>query len=149
MFIQLAIGSFLMVVSVFVAGANFWLIEVVMMRGGHWLATEPHRMRLIQALLIGSLWILLQVVVGVWVWALTYRVLGIFSELEPAVYFSLTAFTTLGFGNILLPLEWRLLGGLEAVNGLLTFGMLTAVLIEALRQVRRTQIDSLTDKRRD
>ena len=77
---------------------------------------------------------------GVWVRALTLRGLGIFDAMEPAVYFSLVAFTTLGFGDILLPMEWRLLGGLAAANGLLNIGMVTALLVEALRQVRLQQL---------
>ncbi|MFN3144581.1 MAG: ion channel [Paracoccaceae bacterium] len=59
--------------------------------------------------------------------------------MEASVYFSIVAFTTLGFGDILLPQDWRLLAGLTAVNGLLMFGFLTAMLVEVLRRVRNTQ----------
>ena len=38
--------------------------------------------------------------------------------------------------------EWRLLAGMEAANGLLNFGLLTALLIEALRQIRLGQFDA-------
>jgi hypothetical protein len=44
--------------------------------------------------------------------------LDIFGTLEGAVYFSIVAYTTLGFGDILLPLDWRLLGGMASANGL-------------------------------
>ena len=65
--------------------------------------------------------------------------LQIFVTFEASVYFSLVAFTTLGFGDVLLPVEWRLLGGLAAANGLLIFGLLTAMLVETLRQIRTRQ----------
>ena len=76
-------------------------------------------------------------------WAFAMMGLGIFDSLELSVYFSLVAFTTLGFGEILLPEEWRLLGGMAAANGLLNFGLVTAILVEALRQIRTHQINSL------
>ena len=50
--------------------------------------------------------------------------------------------TTLGFGDLLLPQPWRLLAGMEAANGFLTFGLLTALLIEGLRQVRLRQAET-------
>jgi hypothetical protein len=84
--------------------------------------------------------ILLQMAIGVWAWALTMIALGIFQTVETAVYFALVAFTTLGFGDILLPIEWRLLGGMAAINGLLNIGFVTAMLVEGLRQVRLQQI---------
>jgi hypothetical protein len=45
----------------------------------------------------------------VWIWAGAFLVLGLFPAVEPAVYFSIVSFTTLGFGDILLPVLWRLL----------------------------------------
>ena len=59
-------------------------------------------------------------------------VLGLFPSLEQAVYFALVAFTTLGYGDVLLPKEWQLLGGMAAANGLLNFGLLIAVLLAIL-----------------
>ncbi len=77
--------------------------------------------------------------VAAWVWAIAYRALGIFATFEESLYFSLVAFTTLGFGDLLLPDDWRLLGGLAAANGLILFGLLTAMLVEALRSTRSRQ----------
>ena len=61
--------------------------------------------------------------------------------LAEAVHFSLAAFTTLGLGDLVPAREWRLLAGMEAANGLLNFGLLTALLIEALRQIRLGQAE--------
>ena len=65
--------------------------------------------------------------------------IGIFVLFEASVYFALVAFTTLGFGDLLLPQEWRLLGGICAANGLLMIGLLTAILVETLRETRLRQ----------
>ena len=78
---------------------------------------------------------------GVWVWAAAFLELGAFSTLEESVYFALVVFTTLGLGDVILPMEWRLLAGMAAANGFLNFGLLTALLIEALRQVRLAQVE--------
>ena len=78
--------------------------------------------------------------IWVWLWALTFYALELFPGLEPCVYFALVSFTTLGYGDVLLPHEWRLLGGMTAANGFLNFGILVASLTEALRNVRLAQI---------
>ena len=74
--------------------------------------------------------------INVWVWGLTFYVAGVFQALEPSLYFSLVSFSTLGFGDIILDEKWRLLSGLTAANGLLSFGWSTAYMVEL---VRRTQ----------
>ena len=84
-------------------------------------------------------WTLLMMTVAVSVWAVALYQLEIFILFEPSVYFALVAFTTLGFGDILLPQEWRLLGGMAAANGLLMFGLLTAILVEIIRDTRSRQ----------
>jgi len=82
----------------------------------------------------------------VWLWAIALIWIGVFSALETAVYFSIVAFTTLGFGDVLLPVEWRILGGLAAANGLLNLGLLTAMLVEMLRRVRTIQTTGRPDE---
>lgn len=147
MIIQIAIGSSLMILTILIAGISYWAMEAYLGRLRHWLLREPHRPKLMVTLCIASVWILVQLTAGVWLWALTLWGLGIFVTLETSVYFSLVAFTTLGFGDILLPQDWRLLAGMAAANGLLNMGLLTAVLVEALRQVRLGQIDWLKARR--
>jgi membrane protein implicated in regulation of membrane protease activity len=91
------------------------------------------------ALIAVTLWVLAAHSVGVWIWALTFIVLGAFETLEPAVYFSVVSFTTLGFGDITLPVQWRILSGMSAANGLILFGLSTAFLIEFVSRLRHAQ----------
>lgn len=141
MFIQIAIGTALMLLTVLISGFAFWTLEVLLVRSHPWLMKEPHRPKLALVLSVTVVWVLGMVTAGVWVWAFALRLLGIFVTMEASVYFSLVAFTTLGFGDILLPQEWRLLGGMAAANGLLSMGLLTAMLVEVLRHVRIGQIE--------
>ncbi len=140
MIIHIAIGSVLLVLSVMTAGISFWVVEWRLLRLRPWLTRPPHRPKLMIVLCTTALWVLLQMTVAVWLWALTFSGLGIFTSLEEAVYFALVSFTTLGFGDILLPIEWRLLGGMAALNGLLNMGLVTAAMIEVLRQLRLQQL---------
>ncbi|PJI86477.1 ion channel [Yoonia maricola] len=140
MFVQIALGTVLMLFSIMIAGISFWLMETWLMKYRPWLTRTPHRPKLILVLCIAAVWIMAQMTAGVWAWALAMMALGVFDTLELSVYFSLVAFTTLGFGDVLLPTEWRLLGGMAAANGLLNIGLVTALLVEALRQVRLQQL---------
>ncbi len=142
MVLQLVVGTGLMILSIIVAGLSFWVMEVMMLRMTPWFLREPHRPKLILALALAALWSMWLVTAGVWVWAIAFRAIGLFPDMETAVYFSLVAFTTLGFGDVLLPKDWQLLGGMAAANGLLNFGLLVAVMLDALRHVRRSQIEA-------
>ncbi|MGW8286164.1 MAG: potassium channel family protein [Candidatus Deferrimicrobiaceae bacterium] len=75
-------------------------------------------------------------------WALTYFLLpdlGALRAFPNALYFSYITFTTLGYGDITIVSRWRLLSGVEAMNGILLFGWSTAMLfglIQHLWQIR-------------
>ncbi len=139
MFMQLFLGSGLIVATVFVAAASWWGLQIMLNRLHDWVGRPPHGPKLVVVLALTLLATLMMMTAAVWIWATTLWALDIFFTFEAAVYFSLVAFTTLGFGDILLPLEWRLLGGLAAANGLLIFGLLTAIVVETLRQTRGLQ----------
>ena len=140
MFVQIALGSALLVLSVMTAGISFWILEWRLARLRPWLIKAPHQPKLMVVLCVTALWVLIQMTVAVWMWAFTFMVLGIFETPETSVYFALVAFTTLGFGDILLPIEWRLLGGMASMNGLLNIGLVTAAMVETLRQLRLQQM---------
>lgn len=139
MLIQIAIGTALLLVNILIAAVAAMVLEGVLSRAHGWMLREPHRPKLVLLLAGVSLWVLGVVTAGVWVWALVYLQIGAFATLEEAVYFSLTSYTTLGFGDVLLSRQWHLLAGMEAANGFLTFGLLTALLVEGLRAVTMGQ----------
>jgi hypothetical protein len=79
----------------------------------------------------------------IWSYALLYRELGAIPEFEPALYFSTVSFTSLGYGDILLPSQWRLVGAIEAANGLILFGWTTAFLMSLMGKLRALEHDWL------
>jgi hypothetical protein len=73
-------------------------------------------------------------------WALALLLCGATSTFENAVYGSAQNYTALGYGDVVLPERWRLLGPLEAINGLLLFGLSTAVMFAVLSRLIATRL---------
>jgi Ion channel len=73
-------------------------------------------------------------IVQVAFWALLYWAFNAFENFETAVYFSGVTFTSLGYGDVVLNGRMRLLGPLQAANGLMMFGITTAVFIAAVQR---------------
>jgi ABC-type sugar transport system permease subunit len=77
-------------------------------------------------------------VIEIWIWAALYYFEASISEiptLEAAVYFSTSSFTTVGFGDLVLSEDWRLLSSIEAINGMILFGWSTAFIFAVIRRV--------------
>jgi hypothetical protein len=68
-------------------------------------------------------------IVEVSAWSGIYLWIGALSGLEPAAYFSMVTYTTLGYGDVLLQPDWRLLASLQAANGIIMFGWTTAIIV--------------------
>lgn len=69
------------------------------------------------------------------IWAGLFRLLGEFDDYSTALYHSCVNFATLGYGDIVMSERWRLLGPLEAANGILMFGVSTSVMTAAVMDV--------------
>jgi voltage-gated potassium channel Kch len=76
---------------------------------------------------VASLVILHMFEIGVWATYLFLR--GLFPDFETATYFSLVTYTTTGFGDVVLPKEWRILGSSQALVGILMTSWSIAILI--------------------
>jgi hypothetical protein len=86
--------------------------------------------------LMGMFWILIRMVYGmlllhllqILVWAACYWWNNCFTDFETAFYYSATSYSTVGYGDVVPPGNWRILGAVEAVTGILMFGWSTGVL---------------------
>jgi len=70
-------------------------------------------------------WLLLLHLAEISVWALFYVWQECLPDAESAFYFSGVTYTTLGYGDVLLPQEWRLFGPVEGLTGILMCGLST------------------------
>jgi len=66
-------------------------------------------------------------------WAIVYVGLDVLPDWDTAVYFSIVTMTSVGYGDVTLSGDWRLLAALQAMNGMLLFGLSTAFLFAILQ----------------
>ena len=83
-----------------------------------------------------TFWLLLGLMLIVSMWTFLFVWQSVFASWEESFYFSLVSFTTLGFGDVILPPEWRILAGFVATDGFLIFGLNTAILLEVMMRLR-------------
>jgi len=74
-------------------------------------------------------------ILQIWVWAIFYFFVEEIPTWESALYFSTSSYTTVGYGDLILSEEWRLLGSIEAINGMILFGWSTAFLFTGVRRI--------------
>lgn len=86
-------------------------------------------------LLIGGVMMMLMVgnFLQIFIWAALFLVLGEFDSTTIAVYHSAVNFSTLGYGDIVMSAQHRILGPMQAINGVLMIGVSTAVTMSALQ----------------
>lgn len=78
-------------------------------------------------------------------WAILFIFCGEFSEFATAYYHSAVNYTTLGYGDLLMTPAWRLLGPLEAANGMLMFGVSTAMIFAVMQRLIQARFADLRD----
>lgn len=69
------------------------------------------------------------------VWAAAYWLLGALPDIRSSILFSIGAMTTYGGSDLDLQQHWRLMGALEALNGIILFGLTTAFLFSMIQEV--------------
>lgn len=85
-------------------------------------------------------------VVHMWLWALAYLAVGALADLDTALYFSVVSFTTVGYGDVLLAPNWRILGSIEAANGFLLFGWSAAFIFDIVSNTYRQEARAIENK---
>ena len=77
------------------------------------------------------------------IWAAFYVWYDLFQDHETALYFSLASYSTIGYGDVLLPHDWRLLGTIEGVSGVLLCGLSSAFLFTILNALFRFRVQRI------
>jgi hypothetical protein len=136
---QLALGSAMILATSVIHTSGLIAIIVRLGRrigphGGH----HVERRRIARFLAVTVLVVFLLHAFEIWVWAMLYMVLGEFEETARALYFSTVVFTTLGFGDVVLTPRWQLLSSMEASNGIILFGLSTALLFAIFMRLLQT-----------
>jgi Ion channel len=120
------------------AAVSFWSVQFYLRQSDR----TPHGHGFfahVRPLLIVMITMMLGNFVQIVIWATLFIFLGEFSELYEAVYHSAVNFTSLGYGDVVMSTRWKLMGPLEAANGVLMFGMTSAALMAILQQLIKVQ----------
>ncbi|WP_270731897.1 potassium channel family protein [Shimia sp. Alg240-R146] len=96
---------------------------------GRWMRRRGRAIR--TAVLTGAAFgmIVFSHTVQIWLWAYFLMWMGALVEFYDALYFSIVTYTTVGYGDLILPVEFRVFGAFGGVTGILCFGISTAFLV--------------------
>src|SRR3954463_8584946 len=84
-------------------------------------------------------WMVLLHLSEITVWAVFYLWRHAMPDLQAALYFSAVTYTTTGYGDLVLPEPWRLVGGVEALTGILMCGWSTGFFFAIVSRMYETQ----------
>lgn len=126
MFRVLAIAAAIVSVSVAIHLAGIMLMVEALLRRRETLEQSLNKRRISLLMIMPFAGIMLLHVIQTSLWAVFYYSQELFSDFETALYFSMVSFTTIGYGDVVLPRHWRLLGVIEGFSGVLLCGLSTA-----------------------
>jgi hypothetical protein len=136
MWSQIFLGCFLVFVTTVVHMFATAAVLVMLKKMGRLL--HMNRASILQRTLIVAGLVVCMFLVSVLdavMWAHAYLRVGAIEHLETALYFSMVTFTTLGYGDVTLPPDWRLLASFEAANGIIMFGWTTALVAAVIQRL--------------
>ena len=125
------------------AAVAFWSVRYYVRQSSS-NATAPRKFVVgIRPLLISMLAMMAGNFIQITLWAILFLLLGELNELYEAIYHSAVNFASLGYGDFVMSKNRKLLGPLEAVNGVIMLGMTSAALMVILQQVIKDQRDEI------
>ena len=142
MLIQLVLASIMVVITVMVhlVGLNM----VMGLLRSHTRFIRKLRITPLTLLLSASMGIFAIHTLEIWLYAALFLGLGAFNEFEVALYFSTSTYAAIGYGDVLMPHGWRVLGAIEGATGIIMFGWSTAFLVSLLAKLNLLRHDWLT-----
>ena len=136
------IGSGLVALTVVLHSLGTSLMVMTLDGYRDWIVRQMRRNWRFTIMVPISLWLLLIHSVEITIWAISYFVLKHkvdFESFNDALYFSAVTYTTLGYGDITISGDWRLLSGMEAMNGIFLCGWSSALLFVVVQQIWLTE----------
>ena len=142
-FANLMVGFSAMLVCLIVqAAVTFWSVRYYVRRSSN--TAVPRKFIVgIRPLLISMLAMIAGNFIQITLWGILLLMLGELDELYEAIYHSAVNFASLGYGDFVMSKNRKLLGPLEAVNGVIMLGMTSAALMVIVQQVIKDQRDEI------
>jgi hypothetical protein len=133
--LAIGIGMIALTIVINVSGIVLWLKYLALSLEQH--VKENTQPKLFQVILTTVIVLLIIHLIQAFLWAVLYLLLPGHSGLDnlhDAFYFSTITITTLGYGDVTLNEQWRLLSGLESMIGIIVFGMSTAIIFAVIQK---------------
>lgn len=140
MLMHLAISTALVILTVLIHGAGLALFarllrnEVQSERSLHVPAFSRRSMLFTIGLVLG---LFALHGIEIWIYALFYLGIGAIGNLETAVYYSTISYAGIGYDDRYIAPAWRLVAGIEGINGLLLLGWSTAFFVTMVARLNR------------
>ena len=80
------------------------------------------------------------------IWAAFFLWRGLFPDFETSLYFSLGSYSTIGYGDVVLPQRWRMLGGIEGLSGVLLCGLSAAFVFALINSAFQFRVQQRSAK---
>ena len=147
MFREIAIAAVIVIVCLIVHIAGILLMAEWLLQRREYFEQTAGRRHL--AVLIVTLFagIVLLHLAQTSLWAAFYYAQDLFSDFETSLYFSMVSFTTIGYGDVVLPQRWRLLGGIEGISGVLLCGLSAAFIFAVINVLFQSRMQQRALKR--
>jgi hypothetical protein len=126
------------------ATITFWSIRFYMEQSGR-MGAGSGLFAQVRPLLLVMIAMTLANFVQIVIWGVLFISLGEFSAVYEAIYHSAVNFTSLGYGDVVMSARWKLMGPLEAVNGILMLGMTSAALVTILQHLIKVRFERGSD----
>src|ERR1044072_7878683 len=142
---EISVAAMIVSVCLLLHVAAILFMAEWLLRRREYLERSGARMRYAVVMILLFAGIMILHIIETSLWAVFYYTRSLFSDFETCLYFSLTSYTTIGYGDVLLPQRWRLLGAIEGVTGVLLCGISTAfffAVMTAMFQIRIQQPQS-------
>ena len=147
MFTELVVATAMVVFTALMHLTGLALLTRVLRSHGRYL--RQLRIMPLTLLLVATVGIIGIHSVEIWSWAALYSSLDAFRAFEDSLYFSTVTYATIGYGDMLMPHEWRILGAIEGAAGIIMLGWSTAYLVSLLARLSLFRHDWLTTDERD
>jgi hypothetical protein len=131
--LQFLIGCGVSVINIMIHALTT-LVTIGIARQAGLQHTSRPRSHLMTVMVVTALVLMIAHTVEIVVWSLAYAIVGAAPAGTDLLDFAFVNYTTLGYGDVTPLREWRLIGPMTAMNGILMFGWSTAVSFEVLRK---------------
>ena len=133
---ELAIATIMVTVTVLVHGAGLYLLSRILRLEAHEELRE-HLNAISPRGIIATVAVILGLFflhgIEIWLYAFLYEALGAVQGLRNAVYFSTITYGAIGYDDIAMAEQWRLVSAIEGINGIVLIGWSTAFFVTLVR----------------